>query len=441
MVRWLGTWLAAGLVSLLPLAATGQQQGTVASAIPSSTTYKLLTPEPGTSMPSVNVTFGMRPYADNTFYVIGMNKGWYKDVGITIQPQPYGLKTTEEQWVSILLSRQVDINTATCSILLPSYKTTDQLKCIALANTFYGSVMLANPKLHLKSLSDYVKSGMSFKGALKAALRPLVNQTVYVPSLVSEKEFDEVPFRLAGLPLPKFVNQDDSQMLLLAKSDRLNFMHPGGAPIAETLLEAGWTPVYDTGQLLKYGPGGVNSPLEPLVFNNGLAATRDYINTHQTLVFRFVSVMFRIFDQLQKHHSLYGVYAPYLNSVAGTSLSAAGVQRTVNNLDPFVPFDQQAKYFSNKSGAEYYANSTNALISSLAHSGVIKSGITADDVIWAAPIYQEFILYKNKTLALFRAAQSKHLSSDKQKVLAQAHNFYDWFDFLDAYRLAKAATA
>jgi hypothetical protein len=386
------------------------------------------------------VTFGMRPYADNTFYVVGMKEGWYKDVGITIQPQPYGLKTTEEQWVSILLSRQVNINTATCSTLLPSYKTADQLKCIALAVTFYGSVLLANPKLHLKTLADYAKSGMSFKDSLRAALRPLVNQTVYVPSAVSEKEFDEEPFRLAGLPLPKYVNQDDSQMLLLAKSDRLNFMHPAGAPIAETLLEAGWTPVYDTGQLLKYGPGGVNSPLEPLVFNNGLAATANYINTHQTAVFRFVSVMFRIFDQLQKHPSLYAVYTPYLNSVAGTSLTPAGVERTVKNLDPFVPFDQQTKYFYDKSGAEYYANSVGALIRSLQHAGVIRSGITADDVIWAAPIYREFVLYKNKTLALFRATQSKHLSGAKQTLLNQAHTYYDWFDFLDAYRFAKAAT-
>ena len=41
----------------------------------------------------------MRPYADNTFYVIGMEKGWFKDVGITITPEPDGLKTTENQWV------------------------------------------------------------------------------------------------------------------------------------------------------------------------------------------------------------------------------------------------------------------------------------------------------------------------------------------------------
>ena len=246
--------LAVGLAAVLALAASAAERP--------ATTTSPATPEPGTDIPQVTVKFGMRPYADNTFYVIGIEKGWFKDVGITIEPAPYGLKTTENQWVSILLNEQVDINTATCSIMLPSYKTTDQLKCAGFAVTFFGSVMLANPKLGLKTVRDYAKGGATFEEALRSALEPLVGQTVYVPAAVSEKEFNEVPFKLAGLDLPAYVTMDDAQMLLLAKSGRLDFMHPGGAPIAQTLLDAGWTPVYDTGQLLEFGPGGVNSPLE-----------------------------------------------------------------------------------------------------------------------------------------------------------------------------------
>ena len=36
--------------------------------------------------------FGMRPYADNTYFVVGMQNGYFKDVGISIQPEPTGLK-------------------------------------------------------------------------------------------------------------------------------------------------------------------------------------------------------------------------------------------------------------------------------------------------------------------------------------------------------------
>jgi ABC-type nitrate/sulfonate/bicarbonate transport system substrate-binding protein len=420
-------WLLAMLVLTAP-AAKAADSG-----------YTPATPEPGTEIPQVTVTFGMRPYADNTFYVIGIEKGWFNDVGITIQPEPYGLKTTENQWVSILLNRQVDINSATCSILLPSYKSTDQLKCTGLAVTFYGSVMLASPKLGLKTVRDYAAGGASFEEALRQALTPLVGKTVYVPAAVSEKEFNEVPFELAGLELPNYVTMDDSQMLLLAKSGRLDFMHPGGAPIAQTLLDAGWTPVYDTGQLLEFGPGGLDSPLEPLVFNNGWASTADYVNNNQTTMMRFASVVFRIFDALEKDPSLYGVYTPYLNSVAGTSLDGDGVRRTVENLDPFVPFEEQTKYFVDKESPEYYANSMGALIKSLEESGTIASGITPDQIIWAAPMYHEMVGYKEKAEALFAQAEGQQLDEAKQQLLDQARQFYDWYDFLDAYRLATAA--
>ena len=131
-----------------------------------------------------------------------------------------------------------------------------------------------------------------------------MDKKVYVPASIASKVFVELPFQLAGLKLPNYVTMEDPQMLLLAKSDRVDIVQPNGAPIAQTLLDAGWTPIYDLGQLVKYGPGGVDSPLEPLVFNNGWAATADYIDAHKTTMMRFASVVYRIFDALKKDPSL-----------------------------------------------------------------------------------------------------------------------------------------
>jgi ABC-type nitrate/sulfonate/bicarbonate transport system substrate-binding protein len=412
-----------------------------ASGADAATSYTPATPEAGTEIPQVSVKFGMRPYADNTYFVIGMEKGWFKDVGITITPAPYGLKTTEEQWVSLLLNRQVDVNSATCSALLPSYRTTDQLKCTGFAVTFYGAVMLANPKLGLKRFADYMTPSVDYKQALAKALAPLSGKKVYIPASISEKVFVELPFKLSGVPLPDYVTMEDPQMLLLAKSGRIDFLHPSGAPIAQTLLDAGWTPIYDIGQLVKFGPGGVDSPLEPLVFNNGWAATADYVNGHRTTMLRFASVVFRIFDALRKDPSLYGVYAPYLNSVAGTSLDADGVKRTVLNLDPFVTFDEQAKYFIPNNGAEYFKSSLGALIKSLESTNSIPEGITPEQVAWAAPMYLELLDYKKKTDALFDKAKQAEPAGDKKALLDSAYKYYGWFDYLDAYRAAQAAVA
>jgi ABC-type nitrate/sulfonate/bicarbonate transport system substrate-binding protein len=405
----------------------------------STTAYTPVEPEPGTDVPKATVRLGMRPYADNTFYVAGIKEGWFEDVGIEITPEPNGLKTVEDQWVNLLLNREVDINSATCGSLLSSYKTTDQLKCAGFVDTFYGLVMLANPDLGLKSVDDYIQEGASFEDALKQALQPLSGQTVYVPTAAASRPFHEVPFELAGLPLPNYKPMDDPQMLLLAKSGRLQFANPAGAPIASTLLDQGWTPVYDTGQLLEHGPAGVDSPLEALVFNNGWAASADFINENRGTTLRFASVVFRILDELQKDPSLYDVYAPYLNSVAGTDLDGADIERTVDNLHPYVTFEEQTKYFVDKDGTEYYGNSMGALIKALEKDKTIPTGIKPEEIVWAAPMYDELMDYKAKTDTLLGEAEGEDLSSDKQQLLERAREFYQWYDYLDAYRFAKAA--
>jgi hypothetical protein len=436
LLKWLIPAALAGLVAMLVVPGYGGAR----TAASTPDTYQPATPEPGTSIPQVSIRFGMRPYADNTFYVLAMRRGWFKDVGITITPAPYGLKTTEDQWINLLLNGQVDINSATCGNMLPSYRSSTELKCAGFVDTFNGLVMLANPKLKLKTLSQYASSGASFTTALRRALTPLEGQTVYVPTALAAKPFDEVPFQLAGLQQPKFVPLDDSQMLLLAKSDRLDFMNPGGAPIAQTMLNLGWTPVYDTVQLLQYGPGTAKSPLEALVFNNGWAAKASYINSHQTTMLRFASVVYRTMAALKNNPALYGVYAPYLNSVAGTSLTANGVKRTVEQLSPLVPFDQQSKYFANPKSAEYYGNSMEALIQSLQNSNAIPRGITPNEIVWAAPMYKELLTYKSRTDALLAKAKGRNLSAAQRQLLNQARKYYGWYDFLDAYRLAAAAT-
>jgi hypothetical protein len=49
--------------------------------------------------------------------------------------------------------------------------------------------------------------------------------------------------------------------------------------------------------------------------------------------------------------------------------------------------------------------------------------------------------YKTKTDTLFEQAKTADLSPEQQALLEDARRYYDWYDFLDAYRLASAALA
>lgn len=140
--------------------------------------YTPAPPEPGVDVPSAKFTFGMRPYADNTFYIIGMKKGWFKDIGITILPEPEGLKVTDTNVVALLLNGQVDMSSEFCPLILPTYKSSNKLKCVAFTDNFLGEAILANPKLKLKSFKDYIKEGKSFDEAIKAAIAPMQGKTL-----------------------------------------------------------------------------------------------------------------------------------------------------------------------------------------------------------------------------------------------------------------------
>ena len=397
-------------------------------------------PEPGTDIPKATVKFGMRPYADNTFYIIGMKKGWFDEVGISFDPAPYGLKANDSNVTTLLLNGQLDIISEFCPLMLPTYKDANKLKCIGFTDNFLANAILANPALKLKTFKDYVAEGKSYEEALKAALAPMKGKVLVGAPELSDRAFEEYLNKTAEAAFTLQV-LDDSKSLVLAKAGREDFVNPEGAPIVYTLRQAGWTNLVDIGDLIKNGPGGVESPLEPLIGIVGIGANSDYVNAHQNTVLRFMSVVWRIIATTKTDTSLYDLQAPYLNSMAGTSLDGKGVADTVAILHPFTPFDDDKQYFEDTKSTTYYANVWTAIIKDFEAHNIIPPGkVTADDVVWGGPIWKQMVDYRSKTDALLAKLGGATLSPDKQALVDKAKALYADFDFLDAYRLALAAS-
>ena len=64
-----------------------------------------------------------------------------------------------------------------------------------------------------------------------------------------------------------------------------------------------------------------------------------------------------------------------------------------------------------------------ALIKSLELTKSIPTGITADAVEWAAPMYLELLDYKNKTDSLFEKANAAAPTGDKKALLDKAKQY------------------
>ena len=186
-------------------------------------------------------------------------------------------------------------------------------------------------------------------------------KTLVGPPVLSKRPFEEAVQQFSGVQW-NLETMDDAKALVLAKAGRIDFADPEGAPIVYTLLEAGWTNLVDIGDLYEHGPGGIDSPVEKLVAIVGIAAHADFVNANQNTVLRFLSVVWRTIDAVQKDPSLYELQAPYLNSVAGTDLDAKGVEQTVAILHPYSSFEDNEKYFVDEDHILYWKNAWPAII-------------------------------------------------------------------------------
>jgi ABC-type nitrate/sulfonate/bicarbonate transport system substrate-binding protein len=156
-------------------------------------------PEPGTEIPKATIKFGMRPYADNTFYYIGIKKGWFDEVGISFDPPPYGIKANDSNVLTLMLNGQLDVISEYCPLILPTYKDSRALKCIGLVANNIAFSILANPALKLKPIKEYISEGMNFDEALKATLAPVAGKTLVVAPELSARPFQEGLSNLSGV--------------------------------------------------------------------------------------------------------------------------------------------------------------------------------------------------------------------------------------------------
>ena len=67
--------------------------------------------------------------------------------------------------------------------------------------------------------------------------------------------------------------------------------------------------------------------------------------------------------------------------------------------------------------------------------------MTSDDVVWGGPIWRQMVEYRTKSDDLLKKLSGATLTPEKQQLVEKAKSFYANFDFLDAYRLALAASS
>lgn len=422
------------LVGSLLAACGGASTSTSTSTKAASTAF---TPSAGTAIPTTTVKVALNPFPDNSFYVIGMQKGWFKEVGINVEPAPFGIKAVPTQSVSYLINNQADVVPMNMFSILVNSKQVPDLRLLGFTDTQTGIYLLASPSVKAPSLSQVMKGGTPFNTAIKQVMAQTKGKQVAFDSSGVQRSFLDLVFnQLGGVRYSdlKLTVTTDPRIVDLAEGGRIDFASVNSNAQVIELLNAGWKPYVSIGDILSQPALRKNQAVAASLGAPGPAVLASFYEAKQEVALRFMAVTWRIIDAIETDPaSVIPLQIPYLNSVTGSTTNLNSVKAIYKTLDPLVGFDQQATYMQ-PSQELYWRTAADAMLKSAQQGGLLPAGQTFDPSMQM--IAPEVYTVMRGLKAQYEALAPKLPAG---KLADQAKAFYQTRNYLDAYRFAKAA--
>lgn len=416
--------LAAGKLSSVP--------GGLASAVSA-----------GGAIPAATFKLGIEPYGDHSILVIGIRKNFYKDVGLTIEPQPLGESVQGPNVVPRLATGMLDAVTWYAPLKVAAAAQTLNITMLGFHDIYLGTYILAAPWTKAKKVTDFQAEGKSFAEAMNLAAKQMLGKRVALADDGAHRDFFGTVFNLGGIGMDQVELQalPDNEQVQLGNSQRLDFASPSGAAQTVQLMKQGWYSMVGTEQLLAGLPKGDRRAVAT-IGNTGPACTLDFIDKNYETALRFVSVQYRIVDAIKSDpDGALSIQAPYLQAAAGTNTSAKDLGTIMSTLDPLFTFEDQAKFWTDEKSIFYYKSVLQPQIDAAKAGGVIPAGteITPDDITVGAGIYRDMVALKTACDGMIPKAAS--VSGVKASMVKEATIQYKNRNYLDAYRMLKTALA
>jgi ABC-type nitrate/sulfonate/bicarbonate transport system substrate-binding protein len=408
---------------------------------PSSSKGSGLDVSSGAKIPSVTVKFGVAPFVDGAIYVIAMKQGWFKEVGIDIQPQPAGLQTTPDNAIPKIVSGDADIGVVFGPGKIQNQAKAPGIKLFGLSNSFTGTQILVSPDKAKQSVAELVDSGKTFPDAVKEAFAPMKGQSIGLSNTGQRRTFLQNYFKLGGLTFKdvKPVSTEDARILQLARGGHLDYASPEGAAQQIALLKDGWKVLASIQDLIGGLPPGDPRAISA-IGHEGVAAKQSYIEGNRETCLRVLGVMFRTIDAIKtRPDEVLADEAPYLASVTGVDTTTADVKDLAQNLFDFRTFEEQTLYWTDLAGPFSYKTIYGAQIAAAKKDGIIPKSIDVapEDVIVGEGFYKQLVALKGAYDKLKPKASS--LKGDSATLATQAATHYANRNYLDAYRMLNTA--
>ena len=395
----------------------------------------------GVTIPTVSVRYGNAEFLDHTDAIIGVEKGWFEEVGINLAPDPAGSLHTPGDHPAVMLADTVDVQSTNYQILLPALAETDKLRMFAYGDFFIGFALMGQPEF--TSYSEFVEQGMGEQEAVEKAVGQLEGRTLTWSPDAAVRGFGRSVLDAGNLPLEKIKVEslNDSQGLQLMFAGRADFQI-GGAPTRATLEQRGFKPIVTARDLT----GIVKPPYQSAealntVSTNGWGTTVDYWENNQDTCMRMASVKWRISKFIADNpEEAAEMHVPALNRAAGTDLSVKDALTIYDSVDPYVPFEEQGDLWFDPDKPTYELTMIEAAINSAVENDVLPEGkAKPEDVTIAHIVYKRAKDSKAKAEDLMVQAEEANPEGEAAELLEAARHHHGIYNYLDAGRFAQAA--
>lgn len=399
----------------------------------------------GVGIPDVTVAFGMSAFADHNIYAIGLKNGWLSEVGLSVSPEPFGVRSLSPQVIPRFLSGESEIHTWYGPLQIEIMDRVPHVKLFTFSDTYVGTYMLAAPDGGAKTVAELVEGGMPFEKAMTTVMQQLKGKRVGIDNTGSSRVFLDAITEIGGLSFDDVDLKvlEDARLVNLARGGNLDFVSPAGAAQNVLLLKEGWYPAVSITDLIENlplgDPRGIGS-----IGHTGLATTDDYYRENFDTILRMTSVMFRIIDVINTDlangtDDAIALEVPVIEAAAGVELGVDGLRAIFTTLDPLLSFEDQADYWVNQDSPNYYWNVYMPQIKAAQDGGLLPSDkeFIPDDAFTAPYVYKTLLRYRTwYDQVVDRAAE---LDGERARLAEVAATHYAIRNYLDAYRILDAA--
>lgn len=392
-------------------------------------------------IPQVTIRFSHAPYVDHTDGSIAIEKGWFKDVGITLADPTWNV--TFDKIPSVLAAGTVDVASSNLYGLVPAMTKAKNLRMFAYGDLFIGFGIMGQPGM--KTYREFRESGLSSEEALKKAVGQMIGKTIAVSPSPPDRAFLTDVLKMAGYDASdvNLVTVEDPVGIAMMESKRADFQM-GGAPARSTLEAKGYIPVITNIDVVEQAPLGDTRGIH----HNGWATTTDFWEKNRDTILRLASVKWRIMKFINEHpDEALEIHMPFLNKISGHKMSIETGRATYNSLDPFYTFEDQYGWFFDPNDKFNEIYPIRAAIKSFESSGVLPEGaVKEDEISITKEVYSEMLAFKEKSeqemkkaeLAIEKSNAKEKNVSQAQELLEKARFYHEIYDYLDAYRFAEA---